>query len=309
MLVESWYDFHMDQSNSTNPPRCGRHITTTAMASVQEQVLELERLQATWHEMEQRIRANLAKAAQLITLNVGGTLFTTSKETLVRIPGSYFHAMLGSGLWQPDGPHGSYFLDMDPLHFDRVMMYLRQGELSMDGLSDWDVRQLERTMAYLNLPIPSDATWTWNPKQCHESITLSETNRCAFAADKTTNGTYQSVLGSSPVTQFRVRINEMASDDLYIGLTPQKGVHVSAYNPTKGGVYMQADGHVYANGGKTVCFSRLRRGDMILMRRADGNISIELNGQELGVAGTVDPTVDLFPVLCTWARAKVSIVY
>ncbi|EQC37379.1 hypothetical protein SDRG_04983 [Saprolegnia diclina VS20] len=38
----------------------------------------------------------------IVTLNVGGTLFMTARETLLRIPGSYFDAMLSSDHWRPN---------------------------------------------------------------------------------------------------------------------------------------------------------------------------------------------------------------
>ncbi|CAK4134386.1 unnamed protein product [Aphanomyces euteiches] len=37
------------------------------------------------------IRANIGAAPATLTLNVGGTMFTTSKTTLLRVKNSYFH--------------------------------------------------------------------------------------------------------------------------------------------------------------------------------------------------------------------------
>ncbi|KAF0688990.1 hypothetical protein As57867_019437, partial [Aphanomyces stellatus] len=80
-------------------------------ALMETQASELEAKQAHWSELERRVQANLANISKTVTLNVGGSLFTTSKETLLRVEGSYFHAMLGSGHWQPDSGN-DYFLDL-----------------------------------------------------------------------------------------------------------------------------------------------------------------------------------------------------
>lgn len=48
-----------------------------------------------------------------IKLNVGGKIFTTSKTTLLSVPGSYFHALLSSGKWLPDEDN-EYFIDRSP---------------------------------------------------------------------------------------------------------------------------------------------------------------------------------------------------
>ena len=45
----------------------------------------------------------IAKAGNRINLNVGGERFSTSKDTLVSMEGTYFYAMLSSDRWKPDG--------------------------------------------------------------------------------------------------------------------------------------------------------------------------------------------------------------
>ncbi|KAF0723587.1 hypothetical protein Ae201684P_004236 [Aphanomyces euteiches] len=91
------------------------------------------------------IRANIGAAPATLTLNVGGTMFTTSKTTLLRVKNSYFHVLLGSGRWPKVGP---YFLDLDPRTFDRVLGFLRSEELCLGDLSDWDLHQLDTTLQY-----------------------------------------------------------------------------------------------------------------------------------------------------------------
>lgn len=68
------------------------HKQVEIMQAKEEQLKKLEKL------MEE----NAAKAKNKIKLEVGGQLFATSKSTLLRIPNTYFHAMLSNGKWQPD---------------------------------------------------------------------------------------------------------------------------------------------------------------------------------------------------------------
>ncbi|KDO16614.1 hypothetical protein SPRG_17829 [Saprolegnia parasitica CBS 223.65] len=51
---------------------------------------------------DQQHHTTTSEPAKTITLNVGGTLFTTARETLLRMPGSYFDAMLSSDHWRPN---------------------------------------------------------------------------------------------------------------------------------------------------------------------------------------------------------------
>lgn len=80
---------------------------------------------------------------------------------MIRVEGSYFHAMLSSGQWSPDSGD-AYFLDLNPKQFDRVMDYLRTGELSFEGLRSDQIKTLKKTLDYLQLPVHVPATWDPN---------------------------------------------------------------------------------------------------------------------------------------------------
>ena len=53
--------------------------------------------------MQLIFEVTLVKANEKIKLDVGGKIFATSKETLLRWPNTYFHGLLVSGNWKPDG--------------------------------------------------------------------------------------------------------------------------------------------------------------------------------------------------------------
>jgi hypothetical protein len=63
--------------------------------------------------------------------------------------------MLSSGKWQPD-EDGVYFIDRNPKHFDRILDYLRTGELTFEGLDDFAIRKLEKDLDYYMITLPKD---------------------------------------------------------------------------------------------------------------------------------------------------------
>ncbi|KDO21622.1 hypothetical protein SPRG_12861 [Saprolegnia parasitica CBS 223.65] len=145
---------------------------------------------------------------KLVTLNVGGRLFTTARETLLRMPGSYFDAMLSCDHWQPN-EKGEYFLDLDPTLFPRVMKLLRTGALDQDGLSTRQLVELQEMLDYLQIDVlpepsaPELAPLAWDPAHCSKSIELLavQTN-----ARQTTSG-WGNVLASAPATTFAVHVD------------------------------------------------------------------------------------------------------
>ncbi|OQR88280.1 hypothetical protein ACHHYP_06993 [Achlya hypogyna] len=125
-------------------------LETATMSSLLQAQLELlvhkerhmERLVAS-------VQENARAAAERITLNVGGRVFETAKSNLLRDPDSYFTVMLSM---EPNQDASSYFLDINPLHFDRVMAHVRTGDLiSFAGLSSYDATVLRQTIEYLGL--------------------------------------------------------------------------------------------------------------------------------------------------------------
>eukprot|EP01006_Ploeotia_vitrea_P031412 TRINITY_DN63734_c1_g2_i1.p1 TRINITY_DN63734_c1_g2~~TRINITY_DN63734_c1_g2_i1.p1 ORF type:complete len:531 (-),score=43.05 TRINITY_DN63734_c1_g2_i1:115-1707(-) len=70
-------------------------------------------------------------SSSIIQLNVGGTRFATSADTLCNEPDSFFHGMVSSGAWQAD-MGDCYFVDRDPEFFRHILDYLRDGRLYME---------------------------------------------------------------------------------------------------------------------------------------------------------------------------------
>jgi len=77
--------------------------------------------------------------AEWVRLNVGGTVFMTTKTTLSKDPKSFLcricqsnDAGESSGLGSEKDEAGAYLIDRDPKYFGPVLNFLRHGKLVMD---------------------------------------------------------------------------------------------------------------------------------------------------------------------------------
>lgn len=79
------------------------------------------------------------KNKEIVYLNVGGTKFATSKQTLISVENTFFTSLLSHDL-NPLIPalkdhEGYFFIDRDPDLFRIVLNYLRSGQLNVDNVN------------------------------------------------------------------------------------------------------------------------------------------------------------------------------
>lgn len=142
-------------------------------------------------EMEALMRQNAEKVGSIIKLQVGGKLFETYRENLLRTEGNYFHAMLSSGHWQPN-EDGVYVIDRYSDGFERILEFLSSGKLSFVGLSRESVVRLEENMDYFQISAPRKS-WEYNSsvelKACSAGVTcvmeLTDGRLCSGSLDGT----------------------------------------------------------------------------------------------------------------------------
>ena len=89
-------------------------------------------------------------ASQVTTINVGGTLFTTTISTLTKDPESMLATMFSTDLPPARDSHGNVFIDRDPKTFGVILDFLRCGHLYDEG-SDRTMEQLEMEADYFGL--------------------------------------------------------------------------------------------------------------------------------------------------------------
>ncbi|XP_046351943.1 BTB/POZ domain-containing protein KCTD5-like [Haliotis rubra] len=73
------------------------------------------------------------RKAEWVRLNVGGTIFMTTRTTLCRDPKSFLYRLVQEdpdlGLNTDKDEEGAYLIDRDPTYFGPVLNYLRHGKL------------------------------------------------------------------------------------------------------------------------------------------------------------------------------------
>ena len=82
----------------------------------------------------------------IISLNVGGTVYTTSRSTLTRYPDSMLGAMFGGKLPLENSKdsEGNYFIDRDGELFKHILNFLRVSKLVLpNNFQDTEAFQME----------------------------------------------------------------------------------------------------------------------------------------------------------------------
>ena len=72
---------------------------------------------------------------EIVRLNVGGTRFEVSRETLVQYEGSMLASLI-SGKWKEGEGENEIFIDRDGRLFGFILAYLRSGQAYVTDLSD-----------------------------------------------------------------------------------------------------------------------------------------------------------------------------
>ena len=92
-------------------------------------------------------------SGEVISLNVGGTIFVTSVATLTKYPNSMLAAMFDPKSERPPARkdnQGNFFIDSDPEPFKVILRFLRRGNLGKD-LGSCTLEQLEWEADYFGL--------------------------------------------------------------------------------------------------------------------------------------------------------------
>eukprot|EP00026_Physarum_polycephalum_P010144 Phypoly_transcript_10296.p1 GENE.Phypoly_transcript_10296~~Phypoly_transcript_10296.p1 ORF type:complete len:422 (+),score=81.02 Phypoly_transcript_10296:54-1268(+) len=118
-------------------------------SEVMRKVHDLKEKEEMWEARKAEMKANLALVADTVTLNVGGSKFTISKQLLVKYNDSYF-----STLFQVDRSNTSkFFIERDPKHFTTLLNFLREGKVTKK-IKAKDIGELRDEFTFYKIPFP-----------------------------------------------------------------------------------------------------------------------------------------------------------
>jgi BTB/POZ domain len=86
-----------------------------------------------------------------VILSLRGKIFTVTKDSLIKVIGTYFYGMLSSGVWQPNSD-GVYVIDRPSERFDRILDCLSTGKLDCEGLTDYEIDCVYDNLDYFLIP-------------------------------------------------------------------------------------------------------------------------------------------------------------
>eukprot|EP01006_Ploeotia_vitrea_P021091 TRINITY_DN53427_c0_g1_i1.p1 TRINITY_DN53427_c0_g1~~TRINITY_DN53427_c0_g1_i1.p1 ORF type:complete len:342 (-),score=1.98 TRINITY_DN53427_c0_g1_i1:90-1034(-) len=136
------------------------------------------------HKTEQEAKAREMKDIfdnSLITLDVGGTTFKTSQQTLLSRPDTFFWALIHSGTnWEEkEEATNTYFIDRSPRMFDHILTYLRSGETpDWKSLSPHDRTQIERDRDFYGIQWFDGHRWLHPKEGSDEATSLALSADC-----------------------------------------------------------------------------------------------------------------------------------
>ncbi|XP_038052312.1 uncharacterized protein LOC119725020 [Patiria miniata] len=121
----------------------------------------------------------------IVKLDVGGCLYTTSRSTLTRYPDSMLAAMF-SGELDPSvrDANGAYVMDRDGPIFRHVLNFLRQGKLILpEDFKEWDLLASEADffqIPHLVAAVSSRKEVEDNPKMEYVEFTEQDNKSCKY---------------------------------------------------------------------------------------------------------------------------------
>ncbi|CAL2033906.1 unnamed protein product [Caenorhabditis brenneri] len=102
--------------------------------------LEIDSNFDKWNNLPPRVQAEYAEAMKannssstadnMVKLDIGGTVFKTSKSTLTKFDG-FFKTMLETDIPVTKDDSGCIFIDRSATHFDSILNFMRDGKLKL----------------------------------------------------------------------------------------------------------------------------------------------------------------------------------
>ncbi|CAL2033950.1 unnamed protein product [Caenorhabditis brenneri] len=84
--------------------------------------------------------------AEIVKLNIGGTIFHTTKSTLTRYDG-FFKTMFETDIPVTKDDSGTFFIDRSPKHFDTILNFMRDGDIALPTC-EREIKEISKEAQY-----------------------------------------------------------------------------------------------------------------------------------------------------------------
>jgi len=247
------------------------------------------------HHASFKVGGKSKSAGQNIEVNVGGKVFHSTVETLLRC--EYFHHLFASG------QSGPFFIDKDPDYFTRIVAAVRTGiSVDFEGFTANQATHLREDMEhYLSAANSGQELIRWSQLCCNSDLSITEEGRTVTMTGAAIANVLRCLTSTPDAPRFNVRIQ--ADNELCIGFIKSNATwqDVQAYSAWA----LDFDGDVHTPVGITTGYCRaLQRGDLVTghLDKDARTISFSLNGYWYGVAvnnvdcnsGPLFPYVELY---------------
>ena len=125
---------------------------TKAMTEEAEKRVEAMKIELANLEEEKNRIAKTHAFEPMVTLNIGGQIFTTATATLTRFPDSMLGAMFSGRYTLTQDRNGAYCIDRDGTHFREILNFLRGSATS----NQWLIAQRLSRTALEELKVEAD---------------------------------------------------------------------------------------------------------------------------------------------------------
>jgi len=296
------------------------------MKNIDSRMIELTTWEQVHNSVKEKINTNFVNSNDIIKLDIGGKLFNTSKQTLMSIENTYFYGLLANSEKFKTNEEGVFFVDRNPLVFDRILDLFRTGKLELRELTPLMLDMLKDDLDYYCIPLPEELQLVPIPSI---SLLMWDENRkptyCIYSnsnltVTKTGPGFWNcGVIGSVAVDTFTVRIDMEKTigygGGVMIGFTTRDIWNMNDNNSDNNGWFIAIyDGNIFGIGlgGKTAPYSsKIIHGDYITVIREGNSIRFKKNKIDLGICPSFTdiPNQPLFPAVEMAAKnASVTII-
>jgi len=196
------------------------------------------------------------------------------------IENTYFYALVANSDKFKPLDDGTFFIERNPLVFDRILDYLRTGILETLELSPYEMKMLKDDLDYYSIPLPKEPEdhsiyWDVTKKPLKCTFTANDTTATKSANQGT--GWDCGIIGNRAVDRYTVRIDNRGKGNIMIGFSSGATWNSNGPNyPTNGWFLYAYDGTLYGSTSSSTVpltdSAKINNGDIITVIREGTSI-------------------------------------